>query len=443
MVAKKAAGPPPYGFNPDFERAIAVLLAHRPKFYGLVGRDLDYERFTVPAVRLVVKLVKAMGAESGHGPSAFVLVVQRATRAMEEGTVTREEVDDIIDLFDEFGSNLPNEPEVVAELVPVLKRELEAVAVRSAIDVYGRKGSFDEVAATLRRSETLGKVDRSTGSKLSVAALGDIRRLRQGDRLQTGILELDFNLGGGLPRGKAGMIVAGAKVGKSFFLTGQAAHALAQGHFVALATLELSEEDQNARLISNLTGVPIDAVVDGSQEERITELLEELLPTLGVFRVKFFPAGLTTMVDIVEWVKEIEEEEKRKVDLLEIDYIDKVGSSNKKHSSTYDIQGQAAEDFRLHIVSRQCWGWTASQPKRRDAKERGRRIEIDDIADSQNKVRVMDLILTAHRPCEEEVEFYVAGNRNGRDKFSVGPFPHALAIAQLVPSGSMPSSREE
>jgi hypothetical protein len=65
-------------------------------------------------------------------------------------------------------------------------------------------------------------------------------------------------------------------------------------------------------------------------------------------------------------------------------------------------------------------------------KERQKRIEIEDIADSMKKGRIADLILTAVRPTEEEVELFVAGNRFGRDRFSVGPFPHNFPCGQFA-----------
>lgn len=432
----------PYGLDPAFERVVAALLCSRPKFYGVIGHELDPSRFEVPVAALVVRAVLEIGKERGRGPADPVLVTQRLHRWVQDGVATREEVLAVVDLLDDLLDKLPPEQAVVDELAPVLKRTLQEETVRQAMDAYTKKGDFAEVEDLMRRAKVLGVHDHSTGPKFGLGSLKDIARLRQADRLATGILELDAGLGGGLPRGKAGMIVAPAKAGKSMFLTNQIATAMAQGLFVVEATLELNEEDQQTRLIANLTSIPIDAIVDGQDEPAIEAALAPLLPTLGVFRVKFFPAKVTAMADVIEWVGEVEREEGRKVDLLVVDYLDKLGSSNKKHSGEYEIQGQAAEDFRLYCHGRGIWGWTASQPKRRDAKERQKRIEIDDIADSMGKARVMDLILTAHRPSEDEIEFFVAGNRHGKDKFSVGPFPHNLACAQVAPTGgtSVPTS---
>jgi hypothetical protein len=207
-----------------------------------------------------------------------------------------------------------------------------------------------------------------------------------------------------------------------------ASFAMRAKHFVMLATLgDLDEEDQEARLIANLTGYPIDTVIGGSDRANLESAMSVMLPSLGPFVTKFFVPKETTFRDIADWVKEVEAEEKRKVDLLIVDYIDELGSGDPKLRSEYEVQGQTMRDMRMWVRAHGCWGWTAAQPKRREVKERTKRIEIDDIADSMKKGRIADMILTCIKPTEDEVELYVAGNRHGRDKFSVGPMPHDFA----------------
>jgi hypothetical protein len=431
----KKKGPAPYGFDPAFERVVAAMLCCRPKFYGLVGHELEPARMEVPSARLAVMAAQEIGAESGRGPSDPVLVLQRLRRWVADGKVTSDEVDAVLDLIEESGHNPPPELDVVMEAKPVIQRLLHEEAVRATMEAYSKRGDMGKAKELIRRAETVGVQDRSVGSKLGVGVLSDIARLRASDRLATGILELDMGLGGGLPRGKLGLMMAGPKAGKSMYLIHQASFAIQSGLFTAMATLELEEEDQQARLIANLTGIPIQSIMDGQADREVAEKLEKLESHLGVFRVKRFPAIATTVQDIAEWVKEIEDQEGRKVDLLEVDYVDKMGISDRRIVSTYDIQGRSTEELRLYVSGRSIWGWTASQPKRRDKKDKDKRIDIDDAADSQNKVRVVDLILTMHRPTEQEVEFYVAGNRNGKGQFSVGPLPHNLECAQLVPVG--------
>jgi hypothetical protein len=425
-----------YGFDVQFERTLAVALCYLPALFGVIGREIAIEKLADPVATLLVRAVQSVAEDLKRGPSDAVVVMQRLRRWSADGRVTIEEIDAALDLINDITGGIEIEniaEEVLSEVVPVLQRHMRGDAVRIALDEYGKRGDFAPVVELVERAKTLGTVDRTAGSKLSLAALDGFARLRNAHRLSTGVPDLDMHLNGGTMRGTASLIVGGAKAGKSMTLTNVAATAMEAGLFVAEATLELSEADQQARLLANLTGIPIDAIMEGTADERLRTELAVLLPKLGAYRVKFFAATVTRMSDIQSWVAEIEREEGRKIDLLVIDYIDKLGSSNPRHTTGYDIQGAAAEAFRLYCHSRNIWGWTASQPKRREKKDRTKRIELDDIADSMNKARVLDLIVTVHAPTDNEIEFYVAGNRHGRGNFGTSPLPHDFACARPIP----------
>ena len=427
----------PYGFAAAFERVLAVALINSQKLYGAVGHEIDATRIADLPARHAILACHAIAKDTGRGPAAGVLVVQRLQRWCADGKLTQASVDDVLDMLDEYheAARIPHEA-ILDEVLPVIKRQLQADAVRAAIDEYSRGSNMARVAATIKRAETVGTFDKSAGLTLGRNALKAIAKQNTSARLPTGVFDLDAGLCGGLPRGKAGMIVGGAKGGKSMWMTSMIANALKLGKFVVLATLELSEEEQHSRLIANLLNVPIDYVIANAESEDLAEAVDALLPQLGRFEVKFFPPTATSIPDIAEWISETEDASASeggpsKVDLFVLDYLDKCCSTNRNHTSGYDIQGQVAEDFRLYCHGRNIWGWTGSQRKRTDAKERGKRIHIDDVGDSQNKVRVMDLIVTVHSPTPDEVELYVAGNRNGPDKFGVGPYVHNFACAQF------------
>lgn len=422
-----------YGLDPSFERMVATMACCRPTFYGTVGHAMQAERLAVAPAALALCAAQAHAKDTGRGASSPLVVVQRIRRWVTEGRQTQEELNDVIDMIDDHADSLPDEREVAAEVVPVMTRLLHGETALAAIEAYKKGEGFDAVEKMIQQSRAIGVIDKSIGSKLGVGVLDNIAAMRQADRLGTGVLELDVRLGGGLPRGCTGLFVAPAKAGKSQWLINVSACALEQGMFVAMVTLELSEEDQQARLIANLTGMPIDAIADVTNRAEVERRLNEKLPTLGVFRVKFYPAKITTMEDIADWVKEIEAEEGRKIDALIIDYVDEMGVTNKTLRSEYEVQGQAMRDVRLYVHGRSIYGWTAAQPKRRDVQTRTKRLEIDDIADSMKKGRIADLIITCIRPSEQEVEMFVAGFRYGEDKFSVGPLVHEFACARFVP----------
>lgn len=420
-----------YDLDPDFERAVAILCATKPKFYGAVGHALDIDALALPEAKLVIKAAMAIAKDIGHGPTAQVMVMQRINRWRGEGSVSQDQIDDVVDLFLD-SPEPPPERDVLNELVPIIKRRMQANTVRAAMDEYARKGDFDQVARMIAQARRIGTHDVSIGTRLGPSSFDEIARIRHLDKLPLGITELDMALNGGLPRGSLCVYVGGPGGGKSMMLSHTASHALASGLFVVYATLELSQAVVLARVKANLTGHTIDSILEGDDEE-VRKKIDELYPILGTFIVKDFPAKATTMIDIRQWVKECEEQEGYPVDAVVIDYGDKLKSHNRDDKNEYAGQGTVYEDMRLFVFETGKWGLTGSQAKGKAAKEKRRRIEIDDLADSMNKGRVADLTISINpSPEGDELEFFVAKNRNGKSQFSIGPLPHDWSVGSMV-----------
>lgn len=420
-----------YCLDPSFEHVVGVLCSTSPKFYGVIGYAVDPEAISQEGVRLLVRAAQAVAKETGRGPSDHKIVVQRIRRWVEEGKVTHKALDEAIDVLSET-STPSDEAQVVNELRAVIKRRMEAQAVRAAMEEYSRRGDFDQVLKLLQRARSVGTTDTSVGLRLGPGSFDEIRRMRHLDRMPFGIPELDMALSGGLPRGCAALFMAKSGGGKSMALSHVSADLINKSHFVAYATLELPPVEVMARVKANLTGVPISKILHEDEREA-EERIEELLPTLGTFVCKSFPAKITTVAHIEDWIKELEQEEGYPCDLVVIDYIDKMASSNKNDRSPYEIQGTVAEEFRLFVERTGKWGLSASQARRSAGKEKNRRLDQDDMADSINKVRAIDLLVTINPDSSgEQYEYYVAKFRFGRGEFSVGPFPHDLPLGRLV-----------
>jgi hypothetical protein len=414
-----------YGLSRDYEYLVALMCCTKPRFFGRVGHAVDPNMLKDPGAQILVKASQAIGKDLGHGPSDARTVFQRIARWMDDGQVTEDQRNLAYDVVMEGPQSYPPEEEVIVEIAAVLKRKMEAQVVRTAMDEYAHKGDFKSVVKMLTKANNLGKTDTSVGEKLGVGSFAEIDRLRNVDRLPVGIAEIDARLDGGMPRGSEGLIVAGTGGGKSMFMTHVLASALRLGLFAVLATLELPKGVQLARLKANLTGVPISKITMGTAADRemAVSRLEKMYPVLGQCIVQYFPARTTTIIDIMEWVKRCEEVENQKVDLVVIDYIDKLKSHDSNDKNSYSEGGTIAETFHNWLEETGKWGFTASQPQRRAGKEKNRRIEADELADSQQKARVADFVLTATRN-EDQMTYFAAKYRHGESEWTVGPLPH-------------------
>ncbi len=424
-----------YGLTPAFERLVALSCATRPKFMGLIGNTLDPKAFKGEVNGLIVKACKAIFKDIGHGPTTPAILVQRLRRWQDEGSVTKEELDDVIDVLVE-SDEAPPDREVVAELAPVLRRRAEAQIVRDAMDDYANKRNFEQLQKKISAASRIGVHDESLGSRLGPEVFAEIEKLRHIDKLQLGMPELDATIGGGVPRGTETIFIAGPGGGKSMMLSHSGAYNVANGLFVGYVTAELPEAVIMARVLSSLTLIPISSILEGDGIHKARKACADIYPILGTFIVKEVPPGVVTMTDVRQWVKQCEEDEGRPMDVLIVDYLDKFKSHNRDDKNKYDAMGTIFEDFRYLVHEQKKWGLTATQSRRRAGQEKNRRIEMDDISDSINKARVADLIITITPDAErEQLRYFIAKNRYGKSDVEVGPLPHDWGNGRMAIGG--------
>lgn len=417
-----------YELDPDFERSVAVLCVQSQRFWGTIGYSVEPQALRIPECKLLVQAARAIAKELGTGPSSPTIAIQRMRRWRHEGKVTLEQINSCIDLL--FEHTVPPEKEIISELRPVIQRKIQAEAVKKAIETYGKDGDFSEVTAIINKANRIGQVDTSIGMRLGITSLKEIERLRHLEKMSLGIPELDIVLRGGPPRGTETVFIGPPGAGKSMTLSHVVSKNAILGMFCVVATLEVPEPVWVARVMANITDTPIDVIMDGDHK-KLKKQITKLHPTLGTVIVKDFPAKLTTMLDIREWVKQVEAAEGYECDLIAIDYGDKMRSHSKDDQSEYSGQGTVFEDFRLFVHERKKWGITASQSTRRAGKEKNRRIELDDVADSMHKVRVPDLVITLN-PQEDQMAYHIAKNRYGKSDITVGPFPYDFECGKIV-----------
>lgn len=426
----------PYGFAPNFEAAVVTLACCRPKFYGRVGHALDTELLTSPTAKRALEAANAIAQELGHGPSSTLLVTQRLRRWMQDGKVTFEQVREVAELFDDAeDAGLPGEEDVVNELAPILQRRLRDEAVHAAIDSFGKSNDLSKVVALEERATRIGQVDTSVGTVLGAASFEEIAQLKQLERLKTGVVELDDVLSGGLQRSALGVVIGGSGDGKSMFLSHVGGISVLGGLHVAYATLELPRPIVLARLKANMTGITINDILDGSTLAA-QKRLEAIGPRIGRCVVQEFTAHATTVEDIKEWVAKVEDHAGRPIDLLIVDYGDKLTAKAKKgekEAGEYTMGRIVFEGLRVYAVERKLFCWTASQASRvKDSKNK--RLDLNDVADSMHKIRVADLVVTLNLRGEgDEMLFYVAKHRTGKSRVQVGPLPIEFECGRVAP----------
>ena len=427
--------PEPYGLAPEFERAVVVLACSRSQFYGRIGHALEPDALGMSAARVAMQAAHTIHAEVGHGPDSSVVLMQRLHSWMRGGKLALEQVHAVSDMFDDAEDvGLPGEEEAVNELRPVLASRIRREAVREAMRSHGMQKDLSSVVALEDRAQRIGMVDTNIGVVVGKGSFEDIRALRKLNRLRTGIPELDQALRGGHQRGGLAAWCGGTGDGKSMALSHQAGVSCVDGHIVAAVTLELPRAIWQARSIANITGIPIDALLDeDSSEQRALELMTERSD--GMLVVHQMPGEGTTCRDVFTWVDGVEKFLGRKVSVLIVDYADKLyvpPRKGGKEVGSYDAGKHVMEDLRGFAVDRDLWMWTASQSQGRE--RRRKKLDTGDTAESINKPRIADLWITLNvSEDQEEVEFFVAKHRTAKARITVGPLPTEFEVGRVAP----------
>lgn len=422
----------PYPLDPGFERSLITLICQRPKLFARIGRAMDPEALNDELSKILFRAAKSIAEEFGVGPDSTITVAQRLRKFWDDGRLREEQIFECIDYLDNAEDmGLPDEEHIAQGIIPILREREQRKAMLEINDGLGKRKDVGYAVEALQRATHLGDTSDSAGIKLGNGSFEAIRRIRGLERLPIDVPEIDTLLEGGLWRKALGIVIAPSGWGKSIFLSHQTTSAIRAGRFVALATLELPEPIIIARIKANLLGFTIDEVLNGSLE-KAEEKFAAIAPSLGLCTVKEFSPKATTIHDIFSWVKDLEAEEGRKIDLLVVDYADKVGTG-RQDDNAYVTGGTVFEGLRHYAVERDIWCWTASQPRRMTKGQK--RIELDDIADSMNKARVADLVVTmSPKEDGDQLSYYLAKNRMGKTGRTVEDLPQEFEYGRIAPT---------
>lgn len=166
------------------------------------------------------------------------------------------------------------------------------------------------------------------------------------------------------------------------------------GYNVLYVTLEMSEERIRERIDANLIGVKIDdfrSVTKGWYDDKI-EAIKKKSP--GRLLVKEFPTGSAHSGHLRFLLKEIEQKENFKPDIVVLDYLNLMGSQrlHGTDSDSYTRVKSVTEEFRGLAVERDFSAWSATQSGRQGVKA-GDKIDVDDVSESYGLPQTVDLML--------------------------------------------------
>jgi len=199
---------------------------------------------------------------------------------------------------------------------------------------------------------------------------------------------------GGLDRKTLTCYIGGTNVGKSIVLCNDAASYVRQGKNVLFITCEMAKEKVTRRISANMFDMTLeeyDKLVENpaNVKKKIKNFRNSSFFEPGKLRVKELPTGQGTVLDVERYIKEVEETQKYKVDIVIIDYINIMCNYRQPNSeNTYLKLKSLAEDLRGLAVKYDLLMITASQIGRGalDSSD----ISITDVSESMGLMHTVD-----------------------------------------------------
>ena len=199
---------------------------------------------------------------------------------------------------------------------------------------------------------------------------------------------------GGLDHKTLTVYIGGTNVGKSIVLCNDAANYVRQGKNVIFITCEMAKEKVTRRISANLFDMTLEdydrLVEDPAKVKRkLNQFRKNSFFEPGKLRIKELPTGQGTVLDVERYIKEVEESQKYKVDVVIIDYINIMCNYRQPNSeNTYLKIKTLAEDLRGLAVKYDLLMITASQIGRGalDSSD----INLTDVSESMGLMHTVD-----------------------------------------------------
>lgn len=352
--------PDAFAFLPEFQLRLLALLVRDRRWLAGHRSAVDYRYWEDPSQAILAELLLSH-YDRYHVPPDELELAEALDSYLERRKDREPLRDHLADALQQvFGTDLGTVEHLSEKLLEFAKHQaVKAAVIRSASLLP--EGDYSEIEELMRTALTLD-VDRSKAGERYADLYARVARMDFADLrrpVPVGIGQLDAALGGGLGRTELGLIEGDTGLGKTLALIDFAAGACLAGYVVFYASLEDPISKLTERLNRRLTGWTRKEI-EARKEETVTRIESILRFTRGEILLAWFPPDVTSWEVIPESIRAKEAEIGRTVDLVIVDYLNKVKpprDGQKDH--------EAAKDLALRMVGylgeTEKAGWSAVQ----------------------------------------------------------------------------------
>lgn len=419
-----------YDFEDGMQFEILCLLIKDTEFCGAVDGLIKPEYFESDAYTVIAKLSSLYYSKykKAIDYTALIDILRKAVHAKK---IRKDVLFEIGDVIKKSKTYVVRDREYIMDSIAEFARQRameEALAqAASILSNTADEKRFDKVDTLIKKANDVGLnldtgeddyfagIERRTEERIEESKTGT-----GGGGISTGVKELDETLAHkGWGKKELSVWMGPPKSGKSFALIQSGASAVLEGYNTLHITLENSRKVTEMRYDAFFSEVPMSERF--TSPHRIASGVEAVrdAPTRGQLRIQEYPSGQLTPRD-VRRILDRYKQQGIKFDVVVVDYLDIMSPDNRSdndlvnHKSIWvDMRG-IAQEFDVAMV-------TATQTNRTGATAVVARAV--DVAESFDKIRTADLVLSLNRTDEEKADgkarIYIAAGRNQPDSLTL------------------------
>lgn len=412
----------------DFQYKLAKIFIEEVDFYENISSIVNQNAFNDPLLRKFVGILKDYHAKYGVVPSYDIMNVILRSRARTQ--IETDEADALVKKL-RFETSIEGYDYVrdaslrffkQQNLIKVANRILE-IAGKGDIDRYDECQQLLTDAMMAGQEDDLGyniydNEEKALSNEYTVS-------------IPTGVDKMDEVLGGGLDKGKLGLIIAPAGFGKTSLTTAIDAYAASYkceaNNYSGFKVLQIYFEDEDVDVtrkhFSRITQTEARYFkrLDDTQKNRIAEMLDnypdkEMLR--NNLRLKRFKTGTKSASDIEVFIKRLMNSG-FKPDLISIDYFECLApeKGGRSNDSEWTREGVTMRKLENMAHDLNCAIWIPTQGTK-DSINSPEMVRMDQAGGSIKKVHVAQLIISIARAINDidknRATITILKNRSGK-----------------------------